>query len=84
MPKIELSQDIVIDVLLYGSFINFIFDLTWPSCVPILAFSLLKGVSMYLPKKANLQDAKAQELEDKIAILKKEITATRMRIGLER
>jgi uncharacterized small protein (DUF1192 family) len=39
---------------------------------------------MYLPKKANLQDAKAQELEDKIAILKKEITATRMRIGLER
>lgn len=84
MPKLSIDSGLLIDLLLIWVVAGFALEPTFQACIPVICLCTLKALSMYLPKQEQLSDKKSQELEDKIAILKKEITATRMRIGLER
>ena len=84
MPKFKLDSSVLIDIALVWVLVGFTLDSTFEACIPVICICALKALSMYLPKQESLSDKRSQELEDKIAILKKEITATRMRIGLER
>lgn len=84
MPKFKLDSSILIDLSLVWVLVGVTMDPSIEASISVICVSTLKALSMYLPKQDSLSDKKALELEEKVASLKKEITATRMRIGLER